>query len=249
MPAWGQIAVVGGAGGIGRALVARLLREGAEVAVIDLPASLDRHKPPPGAISIEIDLTDAASVTRAAAALATIAPALRGCVNCAGFMIGMGPLLEETDESFDMVVLGNLTGALRWARAVVPLLRRNPGGSLVHISSGLAQFIRPGYGPYAAAKAGLIAMTRTLAHECGPDLRVNAVGPGALETAFLHGGTGRSDEARRSNIDNEAYARMLPLKRFGVADDVVGPLLFLLGPDSAYMTGQVLWVNGGGYMP
>jgi len=78
---------------------------------------------------------------------------------------------------------------------------------------------------------------------------VNAVGPGAVDTAFLRGGTGRSDEDGATNLDIAGYSAMMPLKRIAVPDDVVGPVMFLLGPDSAYMTGQVLWVNGGAYMP
>ena len=80
-------------------------------------------------------------------------------------------------------------------------------------------------------------------------MRVNAVGPGAVDTAFLRGGTGRSDETGTPSLDIDAYSAMIPLKRIAVPDDMVGPVLFLLGDDSRYMTGQTLWVNGGAYMP
>jgi NAD(P)-dependent dehydrogenase (short-subunit alcohol dehydrogenase family) len=95
----------------------------------------------------------------------------------------------------------------------------------------------------------MISMTKTLALESAPAVRVNAVAPAAVDTAFLRGGTGRSDEGGRSSIDTAAYAAMIPLRRLAVAEDVVGPVFFMLGPDSGYVTGQVLWVNGGGYMP
>ena len=244
-----HIAVVGAAGGIGRALVARLLREGAMVAALDLPVSLERHPPPDGVTAIPVDLTDAAWVDAAAATLAACAPELAGCVVCSGFMSELRPLLDTPGDVFDAVLLGNLSATVRWARAVIPLLQRRPGSSLVHVASGLAQFIRPGYGPYSAAKAGLIAVTKTLALECAPTVRVNAVAPGAIDTAFLVGGTGRSNEQGPDTINRAAYAANLPLKRMGEPEDVVGPLMFLLGPDSRYMTGQVLWINGGGYMP
>jgi NAD(P)-dependent dehydrogenase (short-subunit alcohol dehydrogenase family) len=120
---------------------------------------------------------------------------------------------------------------------------------MVLMVSGLASHTRPGYGPYAACKAAMVSMTKTLALEAAPAIRVNAVGPGAVDTAFLRGGTGRSDEDQAPRLDVDAYAAMIPLKRIAVAGDVVGPTLFLLGPDSAYMTGQVLWVNGGAFMP
>ena len=244
-----QVVVVGAAGGIGRALVARLLRDGAQVTAIDLPVSLARHPPPEGVAAIPVDLTDAGSVDAAAGQLAACAPGLAGCVVCSGFMSEVRPLLDTPADAFDAVLLGNLGGTVRWARAVIPLLQRRSGGSLVHVASGLAQFIRPGYGPYSAAKAGLIAVTKTLALECAPGVRVNAVAPGAIDTAFLVGGTGRSNEQGPATINRDAYAANLPLKRIGQPEDVVGPLMFLLGPDSQYMTGQVLWINGGGYMP
>ncbi len=241
-----RVAVLGGAGGIGRAIVDRLLSEGAAVVVVDLPASLDRH-PPPG-IAIPVDLRDAASVAAAAATLATHLPALDGCVNCSGYTAPIAAVLDTDDAVFADIIDGNLLGAVRWAKAVVPLLRRGDAPSLVHLSSGLGQFIRPGYAPYAAAKAGINTLTKTLALECAPILRVNAVAPGAVNTAFLTGGTGRSAESA-ARLDTSAYASALPLQRIAETSDVVGPVMFLLGPDSAYMTGQVLWVNGGGYMP
>jgi 3-oxoacyl-[acyl-carrier protein] reductase len=119
---------------------------------------------------------------------------------------------------------------------------------MVNIVSGLAAFTRPGFGPYAAAKAGMVSLTKTLALELSPDVRVNAVGPSALDTAFLRGGEGRA-EADKVPMDFDAMAAATPLKRMASPDDVVGPTMFLLGPDAAFMTGQVLWLNGGSYMP
>lgn len=247
------IAVVGGAGGIGRALVRRLLDEGAVVAVLDLPVSLDRHPPPAVAARIPVDLTDPDMVMAAGTALAKLHPTLHGCVNLVGFHMGHKPALAMSDAEFTETLDGNLLGALRWARVAMPLLaaggQAGHASSLVHVASGLAQYIRPGYAAYAASKAGLIALTKTLALECAPAVRVNAVAPSAIETAFLSGGTGRSDEQQAIGLDRAAYTNSLPLRRFGQPDDVVGPIAFLLGPDSAYMTGQTLWINAGGYMP
>ena len=70
-----------------------------------------------------------------------------------------------------------------------------------------------------------------------------------MTCAFLRGGTGRSNEDAASNIDIDAFKALTPMRRIAVPDDIVGPVLFLLGPDSGYMTGQTLWVNGGAYMP
>lgn len=244
-----RIAVLGGAGGIGRALVARLVEDGARVAVLDLPSSLGRHPPSAGVVSVPVDLRDEASVGAAFARLAEALPALDGFVNLAGFMSPRRPLAEVGTETLDEVLAGNLRGAVLSARQALPLLLAGEGASLVHVASGLAQHVRPGFGPYAMAKAGMIALTKTLALEAAPRVRVNAVCPGAVDTAFLRGGTGRSDEDAAPDIEIAAYVAAIPLARLAEPRDVVGPIRFLLSAESDYMTGQCLWINGGAYMP
>lgn len=243
-----RLGVLGGAGGIGRALVARAVAEGWRVTVLDLAASLARHPVPPGVRAIAVDGASEASVDTAFAALAEEG-GLEGFVNLAGFASPMQALGDVATATWDDVVTGNLRTAFLSARAALPLLARGRAPAMVLMVSGLAAFTRPGYGPYAASKAAMISMTKTLALEAAPAIRVNAVGPGAVDTAFLRGGTGRSDEDEPTRLDIAGYSAVIPLKRIAVAEDVVGPTLFLLGPDSAYMTGQVLWVNGGAYMP
>ncbi|MGX1306432.1 NAD(P)-dependent dehydrogenase (short-subunit alcohol dehydrogenase family) [Amorphus suaedae] len=240
-----RIAVLGGAGGIGRALVASLLANGDEVVVLDLADSLERHAPDTPAIAV--DIHSEASIAEAARDLSTRWPSLDGFVNLAGYNNRVGPLSETPTDYFDDIISVNLRGLFLSTKAVLPLL--SDGGSAVLIASGLGQYIRPGYGPYAASKAGVIALAKTFALEWAPSVRVNVVAPGAVDTAFLRGGTGRSDEAADPDIPVDAYVANLPLKRLAQPDDVVGPIGFLLGPDSRYMTGQVLWVNGGAYMP
>jgi 3-oxoacyl-[acyl-carrier protein] reductase len=95
----------------------------------------------------------------------------------------------------------------------------------------------------------MIALTKTFALEHAPRVRANAVAPGPVDTAFLRGGTGRSNEDAAPNIDIDAFKALTPMRRIAVPDDIAGPVLFLLGPGSGYMTGQTLWVNGGAYMP
>jgi len=92
-------------------------------------------------------------------------------------------------------------------------------------------------------------MTRQMAIELAPDVRVNCVAPSAVDTSFLRGGTGRSNEDETVRLDLQAYASAIPLKRIAAPADVTGPILFLLSENAAYMTGQVLHVNGGAYMP
>lgn len=244
-----RIAVLGGAGGIGRALVARLLAREAQVTVLDLPASLARHPVPDGVAALPVDLADGASLVSAFDRLAQASPALDGFVNLAGFMSDRRPMSEVDSETLDAVLAANLRGSVLAAQRVLPLLAAGRGASMVHVASGLAANVRPGFGPYAMAKAGLIALTKTLALEAAPAVRVNAVCPGAVDTAFLRGGTGRSDEAGATNIDVASYTTAIPLQRLAVPDDVVGPIMFLLSAESAYMTGQCLWINGGAYLP
>ncbi|MEM7566502.1 MAG: SDR family oxidoreductase [Pseudomonadota bacterium] len=239
------VAVIGAAGGIGRVLVAELIAAGETVLALDLPASLERHPLPCEAIPI--DLRDEASIAEAAARVEAMGAPLDGLVNLAGYTLGVMPLTETPVETFDDVLAGNLRGTLLSTRALMPLMA--DGGSVVTTASGLAQFVRPGHGAYAMAKAGLIAMTKTLALEEAPRLRVNAVAPGPVRTAFLTGGTGRSDERGESLVSPEQMAALTPLKRLAEPEDVTGPIRFLLGPDSRFLTGQVLWINGGAYMP
>ena len=106
------------------------------------------------------------------------------------------------------------------------LLRVN-GGSMVNVVSGLASNVRPHYGAYGVSKAGLINLTKTLALEEAPKVRVNAVGPSAVDTAFLRGGTGRSDENEPISLNIENYVKITPLARMALPEDIVGPIMFL----------------------
>lgn len=241
----GRIAVLGGAGGIGRAVVADLTTAGYDVVALDLAVSLTRHASPVPAI--EIDILSETSVETAMAALADRWSAIDGFVNLAGYTSAVQPLSETSSDYFDDIVAGNLRGAFLATKAVLPMMADN--GSIVLVASGLAQFVRPGHGAYAASKAGLIALAKTFAVECAPRVRVNAVAPGLVQTAFLTGGTGRSDEQGQSLVPMDAILATVPLQRHAVPEDIAGPIRFLLEPASSFMTGQVLWVNGGAYMP
>lgn len=240
-----RIAVIGAAGGIGRALVQSLAAGGHRVIALDLPASLERHSL--DVPSIPIDVLSADAIDTAAATLAGIGGPLDGLVNLAGYTRGVMPLADTGAEAFDDTVAGNLRGMFLSTRALLPLMA--PEASVVMVTSGLAQFIRPGHGAYAASKAGVIALAKTFALECAPKIRVNAVAPGPVQTAFLTGGTGRSDENEPSLVKVEQFAAAVPMGRIAQPEDIVGPIEFLLGPQSGFMTGQVLWVNGGAYMP
>jgi len=239
-----HLLLLGGAGGIGRALASRASAEGWTVTIMDLASSLSTHPPGEGMASITIDLRDEENVEEAFRDIGE----LQGFVNLSGFMTGIKPLEETSVEELDEVMGCNFRGAYLAAKHALPCLRQGKG-AMVNIVSGLAAHVRPGYGIYSASKAALVNLTKTLALEAAPDVRVNAVGPAAVDTAFLRGGTGRSDEDGAVSLNVEQYINFTPLRRLAVAEDITGPVLFLLGPDSSFMTGQTLWVNGGGYMP
>ena len=243
-----RLLVAGGCGGIGRALVQAALAQGARVAVLDLPASIDRHRPPEGVVCLAVDAADRGGLSQACATLGDQWGGLDGAVNLIGFMGAAQPLAQTPMSVWDEVMRGNLDAAHALSAAAQPLLARGEGASLVHVASGLGMVARPNYGPYSIAKAGLIMMTRQLALEWAPAIRVNAVAPSAVDTAFLRGGTGRSDESQPTRFDTAAYGRSIPLGRIAEPDDVVGPILFFLSDAARYVTGQTLQVNGGAFM-
>lgn len=238
----GPLAILGGAGGIGRVLASEAAAFGFEPIVLDLPASLEAH--PPNFPSHRVDATDETALYEIAQYLPCD---LSGLVCLSGFMRENQPLRDVPPEMWDEVVTGNLKATYLATRALSPRIRE--GGAAVLTGSGLGHFARPGFGPYAISKAGIAAMTRQLALELAPDVRVNCVAPSAVDTAFLRGGTGRSDEREQDVINIDAYAKSVPLLRIADPLDVTGPMLFLLSPAAGYITGQVVHVNGGIYMP
>lgn len=240
-----RVAVVGGCGGMGRALVRALLDTGVSVAVLDQPSALSQHPPPEQALTIALDGSRADSVEQAFAALKSHWPALDACCNLIGFMKGWQAIADMPPELFDEVIAGNLRSHFLVARAALPLLHASGAGVLVNVSSTLALHVGKGYVHYSMAKAGIIAMTKGLAQENAPRVRVNALAPGLTDTAFLQGGTGR--EAVFDAMDPHRYASRVPLKRIAQAEDMVGPLLFLLGPASRYVNGETLVADGGVY--
>jgi 3-oxoacyl-[acyl-carrier protein] reductase len=212
-----KMLIVGGRGGIGRVLV---------------------H----AALDAQLDV-----VTRAFDALKASWPTLGALVNLAGFTNDQIPTEQVPPNEFDEIIAGSLRSTYLVARQALPMLKAGGGGTIVHTASGLASNVRPGFGAYGAAKAGVIALTKALARENGPTIRANAIAPGAVDTEFLHGGTGRTQTEHK--MDWNTYVKMIPLGRLAEPLDVVGPILFLAGPASRYMTGQVLWINGGALTP
>jgi len=243
-----KIAVAAGAGGIGRALVDALLAQQADVAVLDLPSSLAAASFDGSAKQIEIDARRADSITDAFTQISQEWGSLDGFVNLVGFTATRKRIGEMDAETWSEVVDGNLNAAFRLCKEALPLLKKSSSASLVNVTSSLSVKPNWGYGPYSTSKAGINALTRMLAFENAPEVRVNAVAPSAVDTAFLRGGTGRK-KTDEDILDKEAYAKTIPVGRIGHPDDVVAPIIYLLSPGSAYVTGQVFHVNGGAWMP
>tara|TARA_B100001057_G_scaffold7429_1_gene6798 strand:- start:2829 stop:3554 length:726 start_codon:yes stop_codon:yes gene_type:complete len=237
------LAILGGAGAIGRALTLNAISNDWNVIVLDLESTIEKYPVPNGVEYKYIDLFDDNLLQET---FRSIVP-LQGFVNTAGFTTSMQKIVDLDFEDITEVITGNLIGAFKASKLAMPKLTEGKG-ALVNVASGLASFSRPKFGPYAAAKAGLISMTKTLALEAAPLVRVNAVSPSAVDTDFIHGGAGRA-QIKPLDLDFERIASNTPLKRVATPEDIVGPILFLLEGASSYMTGQVLWVNGGSYMP
>jgi len=246
-----RVAIIGGCGGIGRVLVRATLEADLRVAVLDLPASLQLHPPPTSVAPYSIDAVDKVSVLAAFDSLDQNWDGLDVLVNLCGFMNAFEPVENLGELAWDEVINGNLRSTFLAAQASLPLMRKAGGGAIVNTASGLAYKSLAGTGSYSAAKAGVISLSKTLAREHAPSIRVNVIAPGAVDTQFLRGGTGRTAEGtdQATNIDTDEYARATPLQRLAVPGDIVGPIIFLIGDASRFMTGQVLHINGGGYMP
>jgi 3-oxoacyl-[acyl-carrier protein] reductase len=151
-----------------------------------------------------------------------------------------GLLIRMKDEDWDKVLSVNLTGAFTCLREAAKLLSKRREGRIVNISSIVGQMGNPGQANYVAAKAGLIGLTKTAARELGSrGVTVNAVAPGFIETDMT---SELPDDIRQSMKDS------VPLGRFGKPEEVAEAVSYLASPGGAYVTGQVLGVNGGMYM-
>ncbi len=230
----GKVAVVaGGGGGIGRAVVERLVEAGATVASLDragVPA-------PAGATAVECDLADPAAIDSVFDDLEARHDRLDVVVHTAGITRD-AVLWKLDDDAWSDVMRVNLDSAFRLVRRATPWLRRGgAGGSVVLVSSINGERGKFGQANYAASKAGLIGFARTAARELGGfGIRVNVVAPGMIATEM----TSRlPDDVRQRALDET------PLGRIGEPDDVARAILFLTAEAGRHVTGQVLRVDGG----
>lgn len=240
--------VTGGASGIGRAIATRLAGEGHAVAILDLDAALAEEASAQlqgagrACAAWGVDVTDGvalgATVEKVRATLGRIGIFVHAAGICT-----LTPLLQMTDELFDRTLAVHLGAAFRLTRALLPDMIERGWGRIVHVASvaGLNGG-GPGLTHYAAAKGGLIAFTKALAHEVAPSgVTVNAIAPGLVDTPMLRG-SGMPGEVLQQ------LAARTPVRRIGTPEEIAAACAFLVSPEAGFVTGQVLSPNGGAYM-
>ena len=237
--------VTGASRGIGRAIALALAARGLNVYVTyaskaDEARSVVASIEAAGgkAAAFKLDVSDSEAVAAFFSAEIKDKVHLAVLVNNAGITKD-GFVVRMKDEDFDNVLGVNLRGAFVCAREAAKIMSRQRQGRIVNITSVVGQMGNAGQANYCAAKAGLIGLTKSLAKELASrNITVNAVAPGFIETDMT---SGLPAEAR------ETYAKAIPLGRFGTAEDVAEAVSFLASPGAAYITGQVIAVNGGLY--
>ena len=236
-PLAGTLAVVtGAASGIGAATVQELAAQGARVAGVDRqPCTV-----PDGGLALTADVSSEAEVLAAFSTLDATGEVPDILVNCAGIIIER-PLTRMTLDEFERIMSVNLRGCFLVGReAIIRMRGTGRGGRVINIASELAHLGRADYSAYCASKAAVIGLTRSWAREFAPDILVNAVAPGPVDTPMLS----------RENMSPDVVAQEtdLPLGRIGQPPEIASVIAFLAGPGASYVTGQTFGPNGGAVM-
>ncbi len=242
------VIVTGAAQGIGAGFALALAQQGARVAVCDIRAPDDtvaRIRAQGGqALGGACDVTDAAAVRAFVTEVDTTFGGVHGLVNNAALFATLPKrrIEEIPSDEFDRVMQVNVRGAFEFARAVVPIMKRQGYGKIVNIASGTVFKGQVMMLSYVTSKGAIVAMTRCLARELGPDgIRANALAPGFT---MSEGVKEQSDwvEAGKATVASRC------LRRDQIPEDLNGALTFLLAPASDFMTGQTVVVDGGSVM-
>jgi 3-oxoacyl-[acyl-carrier protein] reductase len=238
-----KVAIVTGASrGIGAAVAERLAKDGFAMIVnyagraAEADAMVDRIKAAGGqALAAQADVSDPAAVRQMFDSTEKAFGGVDILVNNAGIM-QLSNLADADDAFFDRHVAVNLKGVFNGLREAARRLRS--GGRIISFSSSVVGFYQPSYAIYAATKAGVEAMTHVLAKELrGRNITVNAIAPGPTATGLF------LDGKPQEVIDH--LAKLSPLERLGKPEDIANVVAFLVGPDGAWINGQVLRANGG----
>lgn len=226
------VLVTGGSRGIGLACARAFATAGHRVAVTSSSTPVDE----PGVLTVSCDVTDPAQVEAAVTRVEEELGAVEVLVANAGITRD-GLLVRMTEDDFAAVIDTNLTATWRIAKRVVPKMMRARWGRIVVVSSVGAYIGAPGQANYAASKAGLIGLTRSIAREYGPrGITANVVAPGPIDTDML---ATLPDDARA------ALGGQVPVGRIGSVDEVAATVVFLASEPAAYITGAVVPVDGG----
>lgn len=227
--------VTGAARGIGRATAVRLIEAGYEVIVADLDgAAAETTASEIGAKAAQVDVADEASVAAVAAGITD----LDVLVNNAGMYLP-GKLADVDTAHFGKVFGVNVLGPMLMTRALADALAANGGGAVVNVASMSAFMPVPGTGVYSMAKAAVASYTELAALEYAPrGIRVNAVAPGRISTEMTADRQGDPEREARTNA-------LIPIGRSGRPEDVAEAICALASPGAAYVTGQILKVDGG----
>lgn len=234
----GKVAVItGGAGGIGRKTAEVLSARGATVYVLDLAGAITSSSS--ATASIAVDVSDTASLQAAVEQVLTETGRIDIAIACAGTVSGAG-LQDENPDETALVLNVNLLGFINLLRVVIPTMQQQRSGKIVALGSVASRVGGVKSGPvYIGAKAGVSGVVKWAAKNYGPDgIHVNAVSPGPVLTDMWQGLNGGD-----LVVDATGY----PLGRLGYAEDIAQPIAFLAGPESNWITGQTLEVNGGSY--
>jgi NAD(P)-dependent dehydrogenase (short-subunit alcohol dehydrogenase family) len=243
-----RVIVTAGAAGIGRAIAAAFLDQGARVFICDVDGpTLDGfRKDYPKAGTTIADVADTAEVDRLFKEAVTHLGGLDVLVNNAGIAGPTGPVEEISQEDWRRTLAVNLEGQFLCTRRAVPLLRQAGGGAIINLSSAAGRFGFARRTPYSASKWGVVGFTKSLAVELGPDnIRVNAILPGAVDGPRIR----RVISAKAESLGlpyeemEKRYVSQASLKRMVTAEDIAGTAVFLASPAGYNISGQALAVD------
>jgi NAD(P)-dependent dehydrogenase (short-subunit alcohol dehydrogenase family) len=241
----GKVALITGASrGIGSAIASSYAAAGARVVLASrklegLEAVAEQIRSSGGeAIAVACHTGKAAEVEALVARARETFGGVDILVNNAAASPHFGPLLEASETQWDKTFEVNVKGYVHTIKACVPLMRERGGGRIINVASVAAMIPHGGLGVYGVTKAAVIMLTKTLAAELAPDIRVNAIAPGLIETKF-------SEVLWSSPEMREKALRSIPQRRIGQTDDLVGAALYLASDASGFVTGAVMVVDGG----
>ncbi len=242
-PLAGRVALVTGAAtGIGRAIALRLADAGARVALNHLgqqPAAEETAARAPSMLPVEADVRSSEQVAAMARKVEQSLGPIDILVNNAGVILEK-PFLDLTEADWDFVVDTDLKAHFITCRAVLPGMVGRGRGTIINVASELGYLGRELYVPYCAAKAGVIGLTRSLAREFAPAIRVNAIAPGPVDTPMLS-----LENMSPLVLERE---RAIPAQRVGRPEEIAATALFLASDEASFFYGQVLGANGGAFM-